>query len=43
MTAHINAKAGDFAPTVIMPGRSTARKIYCRKLSYGLPRSYQRA
>ncbi|EBA0341646.1 purine-nucleoside phosphorylase, partial [Salmonella enterica] len=20
MTAHINAKAGDFAPTVIMPG-----------------------
>ncbi|CDL36068.1 Purine nucleoside phosphorylase [Citrobacter freundii] len=43
MTAHINAKAGDFAPTVIMPGDPLRAKIYCRKLSYGLPRSYQRA
>ena len=31
-TPHIEAKAGDFAETVLMPGESAPRKIYCRNV-----------
>ena len=31
-TPHIEAKQGDFAPTVLMPGDPAARPVHCRAL-----------